>query len=145
MSKKEILRGLYKLIENKGYRSFILFYMLIAILVSIIWNTIAWSTYGGPGIGELEITHTGKIALISIYHIPYLLGFGVFIAKIIFLYRKEEKIKTYLLYVLACISGIILGTIIFWLDTFTTRFMWKVIWSLIHIIREVGWVDWPIP
>lgn len=131
--------------KNKDYKFFILFYILITILECIIWNIIAWSTYGGPGFGELEITHTGEIVLINIYRIPYLLGLGVFIAKMISLYRKKENRKTYLLYVLACISGIILGIIIFWLDTFTVRLTWKVIWSLIYTIREIGWVDLPIP
>ena len=131
--------------KNKGFISFILFYMLIAILQSIIRNAVAWSTYGGPGFGELEITHTGEIALMGIYLIPYPLGFGVFIDKMISLYRKKEKLRTYLLYVPACTSGIVLGIIIFWLDTYTIRFSWIFVDVLILIIRAVRWVDYPIP
>lgn len=133
------------LIKCKEYKFFILFYMLIAILQSIIRNAVAWSTYGGPGFGELEITHIGEIALMSIYLIPYLLGLGVFIDKMISLYRKKEKLRTYLLYVLACVSGIVLGIIIFWLDTYTIRFSWILVDVLILIIRAVKWVDYPIP
>ena len=132
--------------KNREYKFFILFYMLITILVLNILYAVGWATFGGFGIGELTYTHTGAIVVISSYLNSYLLVLGVFIAKMISLYRKREGPKTYLLYMLACISGIVLGTIIFWLDLYTVHLIWRAVGiNLIHIIKTVGWVNVPMP
>ena len=129
-------------INERGYKFFILFYMLIAILAFNIWYAFGWVTYGGPGIGELVYTPIGRIGVMRTYLTECLLGFGVFMAKMIFLYRQKEKLRTYLLYMLACISSIVLGTIIFYLDINTVQFIWKAVGiNLIRIISVLRWVD----
>lgn len=126
--------------NERRYKFFILFYMLVTILAFNILYASVWAIFGGVGIGSLEYTHIGEIAIKCIYLIPYLLGLGIFIVKMITLYRKKEKPKAYLLYMLACISGIVLGTIIFWLDIYTVQFIWRAVGiNLIRVIKAARW------
>ena len=128
------------------YKRFLLVYTLITILELMILCAIAWATFSSTGTGPLAYTDTGEIATNIIYHLPLLSGLGIFITKMISLYRKRENRKTYFLYVLAGICGIMLGGIIFMLDTLTVRILWNTgIYPLIRIIHKLRWVGFPYP
>lgn len=127
------------------YKKFLLTYILITILELIILCAFAWATFSSAGTGPLAYTDTGEIA-INIIYLPLLSGLGIFLTKMISLYRKRENRKTYFMYILAGICGIMLGVIIFWLDTFTVRILWNTgIYPLIRIIHELRWVGFPYP
>lgn len=124
------------------YKKFFLTYTLITILELMILCAFAWATFSSPGTGPLEYTDTGEIAQ-NIIHLPLLSGLGIFLAKIISLHRKRENRKTYFMYILAGICGIMLGVIIFLLDTFTVRILWNTgIYPFIRIIHKLRWVRW---
>ena len=132
--------------NNKMYQKFLLTYTLITILELMILCAIAWATFSSAGTGPLAYTDTGEIAINIIYHLPLLSGLGIFLAKMISLYRKRENRKTYFMYILAGICGIMLGIIIFLLDTLTVRILWNTgIYPVIRIIHKLRWVGYPYP
>lgn len=128
------------------YKRFLLVYTLITILELMILCAIAWATFSSTGTGPLAYTDTGEIAINIIYHLSLLPGLGIFLAKMISLYRKRENRKTYFMYILASTCGIMLGIIIFWLDTLTVRILWNAgIYPVIRIIHKLRWVGFPYP
>ena len=137
---------MWKKINQHPYFTCFFVFALLTFTEYILVNAFSWASFAGFGFGNLEYSKTGITAYYICISIPFVIGFILFIARSITLYRRKEAFIKYFLYIVTAISGVGTGIIVSLFDDSLGGYIWYYAGGgiLIKMIRAMEWLEFPM-
>ncbi len=99
---------------------------------------------GWGGFGDISKVYTLKGSIIEciVVFVPLLLLLFILILRMIINYRRKASVKYYIYDVLFCAAAVGLGFIVFY---YFKEPKGTIVGSIVHVIYENGWLEYPAP
>lgn len=100
---------------------------------------VSWEGFGDPG---MEYTPSGMVIGYIIVYVPVSLLLLILVLRMIMHYRRKAAIKYYFYDILFCVTAVGAGFLAFY---FLKEPGETIVRLIIRVIRECGWVKYPVP